>query len=303
MKLIALKIDVDTCRGALAGVPRLLSALQAREAKASFFFNLGPDRSGRALGRIVRGGWRSRGTRLSLLEHYGWRACLSGTLLPAPDMGVRCAEAMRAVSAAGHETGIRAWERLRWEKVVAQGRNDDILAELACVARRYESVFAHKAGSFAAPSWQTHRIALRWQQQQGMSYASDTRGLHPFWPVIEGEPVRCLQLPTTLPTLAELARRDGFAAERLLVSLLEQTAVEPACGHVFSLCAEFEGAKWLPLFEQLLDGWLAQGYRLVTLGELYAAQNLAALPYHEVIHGQVPGCGAFVALQGRAFPA
>lgn len=303
MKLIALKVDVDTCRGALEGVPHLLPVLQARDAHASFFFNLGPDRSGRALGQIMRGGWRSRGTRLSLLEHYGWRTCFAGTLLPAPDMGQRCAEALRSVCAAGHEAGIRSWERLSWTRQAAQGEVDWTMQQLQQVAQRYEAILSTRAPTFAAPAWQINRATLRWQQQQGMRYASDTRGTHPFWPVIDGEPIRCLQLPTTLPTLTELTRQEGFAADQLLAALLQRTENETACGHVFTLSAEFEGMKWLSLFERLLDGWRAQGYRLVSLNELAQAQDLASLSYHEVIRGEVPGFTGSLAVQGRVFPA
>lgn len=302
MKLIALKVDVDTCRGANEGVPRLLAALAEREAHASFFFNLGPDQSGRALGAILQAGWRSRGTRISLLAHYGWRTCLRGTLLPAPDMGVHCAEPMRAVCEAGHEAGIRAWNRQRWLSGLAQAEVGWTLRELTLAAQRYQTVFSAPAPSFAAPGWKTNRTALRWQQQQGMRYASDTRGTHPFWPVIEGEPVRCLQLPTTLPTLSELVTQHGFDEERLVAMLLQQTESAAPCGHVFSLSAEFEGLQWLPLFERLLDGWRAQGYQLVTLATYYRTLDPAAHPYHELVEGNVPGLLGAVAMQGQAFP-
>ena len=42
MKL-ALKIDVDTWRGTLQGVPRLVEALRRHEVQATFLFSLGPD--------------------------------------------------------------------------------------------------------------------------------------------------------------------------------------------------------------------------------------------------------------------
>ena len=42
MKRIALKIDVDTYRGTLHGVPALVGLLQKYDAGATFFFSLKP---------------------------------------------------------------------------------------------------------------------------------------------------------------------------------------------------------------------------------------------------------------------
>ena len=86
MKL-ALRIEVATLRGAREGAPRLARLLKEHGAGATFLFNLGPDRSGRILGRLPQ---------VPRLRCYGARALLSGTLLPGPDVGVRAADAMRA---------------------------------------------------------------------------------------------------------------------------------------------------------------------------------------------------------------
>jgi hypothetical protein len=48
-----------------------------------------------------------------------------------------------------------------------------------------------------------NREAFRLTQRMGFVYASDTRGTHPFLPVIKAEIVACPQYPTTLPTLDE----------------------------------------------------------------------------------------------------
>ncbi|HEV2211734.1 MAG TPA: 4-deoxy-4-formamido-L-arabinose-phosphoundecaprenol deformylase, partial [Gammaproteobacteria bacterium] len=57
MKQLALKIDVDTLRGTLDGVPPLVHMLHKHQAKATFLFSLGPDHTGRALRRIFRPGF------------------------------------------------------------------------------------------------------------------------------------------------------------------------------------------------------------------------------------------------------
>jgi undecaprenyl phosphate-alpha-L-ara4FN deformylase len=104
MKRIALKIDVDTCRGTLFGVPALIELLQRHEASGTFFFSLGPDTSGR------------EARHLSPSRYYDLLTRLYGLLLPAPDIGVRGADRMRQARDAGFEVGIHAWNRVRWEK-------------------------------------------------------------------------------------------------------------------------------------------------------------------------------------------
>ncbi|MBR1438358.1 MAG: 4-deoxy-4-formamido-L-arabinose-phosphoundecaprenol deformylase, partial [Synergistaceae bacterium] len=56
MKL-AIKIDIDTLKGYLEGLPRLLEILREYDVKASIFFSIGPDNSGKALRRIFRKGF------------------------------------------------------------------------------------------------------------------------------------------------------------------------------------------------------------------------------------------------------
>ena len=96
MARIALKIDVDTDRGTLEGVPRLVSLFERLNVRATFLFSLGPDHTGRAIRRLFRPGFLSKVSRTSVLEHYGLRTLLYGTLLPGPDIGRRAGAQQRA---------------------------------------------------------------------------------------------------------------------------------------------------------------------------------------------------------------
>src|SRR5450759_1719082 len=108
MKL-ALKIDVDTYRGTREGVPRLIDLLKKHNAGATFLFSLGPDHTGRAITRALRPGFMNKVSRTSVLEHYGLKTLLYGTLLPGPDIGRRCPDIMRSTRAARFEAGIHTW--------------------------------------------------------------------------------------------------------------------------------------------------------------------------------------------------
>jgi peptidoglycan/xylan/chitin deacetylase (PgdA/CDA1 family) len=133
----------------------------------------------------------------------------------------------------------------------------------------------------------------------GFRYASDTRGTHPFIPVIRAEIIGCPQFPTTLPTLDEMIGLDGVTEANVHEALLEKTR-EPR-DHVYTLHAELEGMKLAPTFDKLLEGWKAQGYELVAMRDLVAATEPATIPMHSVIMGTVPGRSGTLACQSAPF--
>jgi undecaprenyl phosphate-alpha-L-ara4FN deformylase len=298
MKL-ALKIDVDTYRGTREGVPRLVEALQRHNAQATFFFSLGPDHTGRAIKRVFRPGFIGKVSRTSVVEHYGIKTLLYGTLLPSPDIGRKCADIMRMVKDAGFEVGIHCYDHIRWQDHVAHKDAEWTRRELQRAVDRYTEIFGEAPHAHAAAGWQMNRHALRLMQRMGFEYSSDTRGTHPFIPTWQAEIIACPQLPTTLPTLDELMNRDGITLDNIAQHILKLTESPSGhTGHVYTLHAELEGGKWLPIFEQLLQGWQAQGYELVAMQQYLQGLDLAALPRHEVEMREVDGRVGTLACQG-----
>jgi len=297
MPKLALKIDVNTYRGTRFGVPRLMETLQRHQVQASFFFTLGKDHTGRAIKRIFRPGFLAKASRLSVWKHYGIQTLLYGTLLPAPDIGRKCADIMRLVRDAGFEVGIHCYDQIHWNERVAGRDMDWTKREMQRAVDRFTEIFGIASKSFAAAGWQLNRHSLRLMQRFGFNYTSDTRGTHPYIPTWNAEIIACPQIPTTLPTLDELINRDGITVENVAQHLLQLTKNPPPTGHVFTLQAELEGGKWLPVFEQLLEGWKAQGYDIVSL-RLYAEGLPASLPRHEIamrtIEGSVGTCAVQV---------
>jgi len=302
MKL-ALKIDVDTYRGTREGVPRLIEALKKHGAGATFLFSLGPDHTGRAITRAFRPGFMKKVSRTSVLEHYGIKTLLYGTLLPGPDIGRRCADIMRGTRDAGFEVGIHTWDHVRWQDHVA-GRDARWTGEeMGAAYLRFTEIFGDKPRTHGAAGWQMNVHALRLTQRLAFAYCSDTRGHCPFIPVYRGEIVACPQLPTTLPTLDELIGLNGLNADNVAAHLLRLTETAPPTGHIYTLHAELEGMKLLPVFEALLTGWKAMGYELVPTRALFDALTLQALPRHELVMGDIPGRSGTLALQGKEFLA
>lgn len=298
MKKIALKIDVDTYRGTREGVPRLVETLQRHHAQASFYFSLGPDHTGRAIKRVFRPGFMKKVSRTSVLEHYGFKTLMYGTLLPGPDIGRNCADIMRSVRDAGFEVGIHCYDHIRWQDHVAEKDAKWTQREMQRAVDRFTEIFGVAPKAHAAAGWQTNRYALRMTQSLGFEYSSDTRGTHPFIPTWDAEIIACPQLPTTLPTLDELIGRDGITVDNVAQHLLEMTRTPRETGHVYTLHAELEGQKWMPIFEALLTGWREQGYDLVSMHEYLQGFKQADLPLREVESGSVEGRSGTLAVQG-----
>ncbi|QWT45284.1 polysaccharide deacetylase family protein [Azospira inquinata] len=301
MKL-ALKIDVDTYRGTRIGVPRLVELLQQHQAQATFLFSLGPDHTGRAIKRAFRPGFMKKVKRTSVTEHYGLLTLMYGTLLPGPDIGKRCAHIMQAVRDAGFDTGIHCWDHVLWQDRVTEADNEWTEVEMAKAVQRYEDIFGERPHTFGAAGWQMNAHALRLTQRLGLQYVSNARaGREPFIPVVNGEVIRCPELPSTLPTLDELIGVDGITPDNVADHLLQMTAGGAPDGHVYTLHAELEGMKLAPVFEKLLEGWKAQGYELVSLAQMAADLNEATLPRCEMHRGEIPGRSGTLMVQGQEF--
>jgi peptidoglycan/xylan/chitin deacetylase (PgdA/CDA1 family) len=300
MKRLALKIDVDTYRGTLRGVPALVEVLRKHQAQATFLFSLGPDRTGRAIKRAFRPSFTKKAKRTSIIEHYGLLTLMYGTLLPGPDIGKRCAEILRGVRDAGFEVGIHCWDHAGWQEVIATADNAWVEAEMGKACQRFEEIFGEKPRVHGAADWQMNRHALRLTQRIGFTYSCDGRGDFPFIPVIDGEIVACLQLPATLPTLDELIGLDGLTADNVAEHLLQLTA-SASTDQIFTLHAELEGMKRIAILDQLLAGWKAQGFELVATRDIHAALELKNLPRHEVVFTEVPGRFGKLFVQGPEF--
>ncbi|MGB8338933.1 MAG: polysaccharide deacetylase family protein [Burkholderiales bacterium] len=301
MKL-ALKIDVDTLRGTLEGVPRLLGVLDKHQTHATFLFSLGPDHTGRAIKRVFRPGFMKKVSRTSVVEHYGIKTLLYGTLLPGPDIGKRGADIMLSVRNAGHECGIHTYDHIKWQDNVANQDEAWTEREMQKAFNRFAEIFSEPARTHGAAGWQMNRYAYRMEQRLGFDYCSDGRGKFPYIPMIRGEVVPCPQLPTTLPTLDELIGVDGITAENVAEHILNRTR-DLHVDQVYTLHAELEGMKLLPAFDALLSGWREQGFELCTTAELFRSLDGSTLPYCEVGSGEVPGRSGKLAVQGKIFLA
>ncbi len=303
MPTITLKIDVDTYRGSREGTPNLARLLTKHKANATFLFSLGPDHTGWALRRAFRPGFFQKVSRTSVVEHYGLKTLMYGVLLPAPDIGKTCAAQLRAVAEAGFECGIHTWDHVVWQDNVRSRDANWTKTQLQKSTRRFQSIFGTIPKTHGAAGWQMNPYAFAELDVQGMLYASDGRAqlnddgslaepdIGPYRLSIGSTTLRCLQMPTTLPTLDELLGRtiNGILIHENNIADHILTLTKQPRDHVFTLHAELEGQKLAPIFEQLLIGWQAQGYQCSSMADYARTLDAATLPIRPLNWGEIPG--------------
>jgi undecaprenyl phosphate-alpha-L-ara4FN deformylase len=298
---IGLKVDVDTLRGTREGVPRLTALFKKLNVDATFYFSVGPDHTGRAMRRVFRKGFAQKVARTSVLKHYGLKTLLYGVLLPGPDIGREAGAIMRGVRDGGFEVGLHTYDHVRWQDYVAGASAAWTRIEFERGMDAFKRVFGFYPQSHAAAGWQINAHALELEREYGLSYASDTRGRTPFWPLVGGARSSCPQLPTTLPTFDELLGRDGIEESNLAGAVFQLSEKNAAASssrlQVFTLHAELEGMLLLNVFESLLRKWQAAGAEILRMAGIHDLAIQQVLPDQTVIMGEVPGRSGLLAIQ------
>jgi undecaprenyl phosphate-alpha-L-ara4FN deformylase len=294
---LALKVDVDTDRGTREGVPSLVSDCREFGAPACFLFSLGPDQTGRAITRVLRPGFLKKVSRTSVVEIYGVRTLLNGTLLPAPHIGQRNAHILRAVRDNGFEVGIHCYNHYRWQDFLEKMSLEEIAAEFDAARAEFLRIFGVEAHTAGAAGWQSNLRSREVYEQAGLLYASDTRGTAPFFPRVEGRVFHTLEIPSTLPTFDELMGRPEFPDAAIVphyLSLLREDRL-----NVFTLHAEIEGMGRRSLFRELLAACQQRQVEFVRLDDCARAllANRAAIPVCDQVPAEVDGRSGNVATQ------
>jgi peptidoglycan/xylan/chitin deacetylase (PgdA/CDA1 family) len=292
---LALKVDVDTYRGTLEGVPRLVDLFEKVGVKATFFFSLGPDTSGKAIKRVFRKGFVKKVLSANPAASYGLRTMLYGTLLPAPDIGGRgeTIARMREAADAGHAVGIHAWDHIDWHDrlpKMARGQIEEVVAKEHA---RFLEIFGKPAALQAAPGWTATPLSVEVQEAHGVVATSDTRGGGPFYPIrADGAPSRVLEIPSTLPTLDELLavplsgagsqverackflrmrmrKGAGGGSGAMPAAPLPDAGAAQSAIDVHSIHTEIEGGTvFAAPFADLLAAWKSDGVDFLTIEEI-----------------------------------
>jgi peptidoglycan/xylan/chitin deacetylase (PgdA/CDA1 family) len=297
---LALKVDVDTDRGTREGVPNLVADCEAVEAPAAFLFSLGPDQTGRAITRVFRPGFFQKVSRTSVVQIYGVRTLLNGTLLPAPHIGRRNAAVMRAVRDAGFEVGIHCFNHYRWQDYLHAMPLAAVREEFGAARAEFLRIFGVEARTAGAPGWQSNAKSREVYDEAELLYASDTRGGDPFFPRVGGHVFKTLEIPSTLPTFDELMGRPEYPDDKIVAHYLSLLRGDRP--NVFTLHAEIEGMGRRTLFRELLAACKNAGVEFVRMDDLAQEllANRATIPVRDQVMAEIDGRSGFVAAQSGA---
>lgn len=294
---LALKVDVDTDRGTRIGVPNLVADCKEFGASACFLFSLGPDQTGRAITRIFRPGFFQKVSRTSVVQLYGLRTLLNGTLLPAPHIGRRNTATMRAVRDAGFEVGIHCYNHYRWQDHVQRMALAEVRAEFIAARAEFLRIFGREAHTAGAAGWQSNARSREIYDEAGLLYASDTRGHGPFFPRVGGRVFRTLEIPSTLPTFDELMGRPEYPDHKIVAHYLSLLREDQP--NVFTVHAEVEGMGRRALFRELLTAGKNAGVEFIRLDDLAREllANREAIPVFDQVMAEIDGRSGLVATQ------
>ena len=295
MHTVAIKVDVDTFVGTRDGVPRLLEIMERAGIKATFYFSMGPDNSGKAIRRIfTRKGFLQKMLRTGAPGVYGIRTMLYGTLLPAPQIAASFPEILQMTDAKGHETGVHCWDHVHWHDHLPRLSASQVATQLGSAAELFQRIMGSRPATTAAPGWTVSAASLQRQDSMKLDYCSDSRGYAPFYPVFQGKRYDTLQIPSTWPTMDEILGSDGIDAQNVNDFYLSQLRDGL---NVHTIHAEMEGGVMSDSFVALIERLKAAGARFITLGEA-AAEYRKSAPDAELAMGELPGRAGLVAIQG-----
>jgi undecaprenyl phosphate-alpha-L-ara4FN deformylase len=292
---IGLRIDVDTFRGTRIGVPRLLSSLQKRGIRGTWYVTLGPDNMGRHAWRMLKPAFAVKMLRSGAPSLYGWDIVLRGTVWPGPVISRHLAHQLRLPAQAEHEVGVHAWDHHRWQVGADRLSDEQMNAELERAIAAFVEVYGCEPETAAAPGWRFDERLLALPASRTFRWRSDTRGeAVPFRPLLAGAPIDQPQIPVDLPTYDEGVGRGSGADEQWNRSLLERLA--DGKPHVLTIHAESEGGAKAALFERFLDAALAAGHRFEPLGAWLARHKPRDAA--RLVHGQVRGREGWLCTRG-----
>jgi|GEM_PF-7006369 len=269
MKILALKIYANTQKSYVEGVPRVLDLLDEARAHGSFFFGMGTENTGSAMGKLF------------------------GESPPIVDASPGI---LRDANKRGHDCGVCGWNPLEWEARLAKIRDTTLETGIRRAVEAFTRMTGFRPNGFAAPGWQVNYISLRVQDTMRFAYCSDTFGFHPYLPRLSWKTFATPQIPDTLPPAeAALKGAQGAQTDERLRALGDSLA------DGLSVLPMNAGAAGSPSLREPLRDFLLrlrdEGVEFITLEKVAKTLRAEILPVCDIVTLKAHGMPRPVAAQ------
>ncbi|MDA3797780.1 MAG: 4-deoxy-4-formamido-L-arabinose-phosphoundecaprenol deformylase [Kiritimatiellae bacterium] len=284
---VGLRIDVDTLRGTIKGVPTLCSILKRNNIKATFYFSVGPDNMGRNLWRLLKPTFLIKMLRSNASNLYGWDIIFKGTFWPGPIIG-KNKKAIAAIKLAyedGHEIGLHAWDHHGWQANIEKWKPERIYRELQKAYSMLKKITGSTPSCSAAPGWRSTDETLLQKDKFNFKHNSDCRGEGIFVPTVNDEKLKTPQIPQYFPTYDELIGTNGINDENYNEHIIE-LITKSKSNSVFTIHAEVEGIVCSKMFDKFLNKTEKQNISFLPLKDILPTNIIET---NKIILKEIPG--------------
>jgi uncharacterized protein YoaH (UPF0181 family) len=254
----AIRVDIDTVKGLVDGVPRVLDLCEDLGIRTTFFSCVGRDTAARAFLRSPR---IARHAAVNPLRKYGLGEIL-GSL-----KGLRFADhtdIFRRIKDSDHEIQLHGYDHVEWVNHIRECDAEGTERMISRGIEEFERILGSRPQAFASPAFEVTSHVLKAEEKLGFLYAGDYRvegDCIPFRPGDSG----VLQIPVNAPLIEDLVARGLSDGEiiNLLADLVRNNSLT-----VIYIHACYEPRVQRDLLRNVVSRCMEEAESL-TLGEVF----------------------------------
>jgi undecaprenyl phosphate-alpha-L-ara4FN deformylase len=257
----AVRVDIDTVKGLVDGVPALLDILEDAGVRATFFASVGTDTTARAFFVSSR---IKRHMAINPIRKYGPGEII-GSLWGLNFQSHK--SEFGKIEGKGHEIQLHCFNHLDWIRRIDSASKMDAISLIERGISGFEKIFGRRPTAFASPAFRATEAVLDAEGEIGFEYASDFHRDGDCIPFDGGRSV--LQIPVNAPLIEDLVA--GGTGDDQIVSTMDQIIGDNTLTVIY-LHPSYEPR----LKPRLLKSVLAvavESAENVTLGEVFEKWN------------------------------
>ncbi len=212
-KRFAIRVDIDTVRGLVDGIPHMLEICEKLGVKATFFTSVGTDTATRAFLHSPKPG---RHLAISPLKKYGIKEIVGS--LKGRDFSSH-SEEIRHIEKCGHEVQLHCFDHVEWVRKIDEATVSEAAEMIARGVETFERMMGRKPEGFASPAFRVTEAVHDAEESIGFRYASDYTQKGDCIPFTQaGRSV--LQIPVNAPLIEDLVV-DGVPDDRIVSRMVD----------------------------------------------------------------------------------